>query len=486
MSLRWRLLALSVGTMAAVVFALLGLHLNALLDTAIANALERNIAAGERIQSFLGRRMNELTAARRPPPAGPEQLKRLWRSLAAEDGDLAEMLESTMLQTRSIVEIRVLDGEGSTLASSIPANRGRSSPARPALSDLSDRNPIAKLSAVLFASEDYESRFELGIPGEERAVLAVQVLASTVLLRDQTMPQATSAIFVSALALLAAIGLAYSSARIALSPLDRISTAIDRIAEGAAPPPAEPASDRDIARVESRLNLLGAKVSGERRDADHLRSSLGTLTRGVMHELKNPLNAMALRLELLRTRFAGEQPDAAEEVELLSREVRRMDRVLKDFLDLSRPVELRRAPVDLVALTGEVLRVLEPEARRGGVEVRFSPESERVIIEGDADLLRRAILNLVKNAIEAMPGGGTLTASVSAGSEGGEIRIADTGKGIPPEEREKIFNLYFTTKPQGSGIGLASARRAAQLHGGDLKVESEVGRGSEFRLRVGA
>jgi len=470
--------------MAVVVFALLGLHLNALLDTAIDNALERNIAAGERIQSFLGRRVNELTAARRPPPAGPEQVKRLWRDLASEDGDLAEMLESAMLQTRSIVEIRVLDGEGSTLVSSIAANRGRVSPPRPALSDLSNRNSLAKVGAVLFASEDYESRFELGIPGEERAVLAVQVLASTVLLRDQAMPQATSAVFVSALALLAAIALAYTSARIALSPLDRISTAIDRIAEGAIEPPVEPAADRDIARVESRLSLLGAKLSGERRDADHLRSSLGALTRGVMHELKNPLNSMALRLELLRTSFA-DQPEAAEEVELVSREVRRMDRVLKDFLDLSRPVELQRAPVDLGAMTGEVLRALDPEARRAGIEVRFSPASERVIIEGDADLLRRAILNVAKNAIEAMPGGGTLTAAVDATSAGGEVRIADTGKGIPPEEREKVFDLYFTTKSQGSGIGLASARRAAQLHGGDLTVESEIGRGSEFRLRVG-
>jgi len=107
-----------------------------------------------------------------------------------------------------------------------------------------------------------------------------------------------------------------------------------------------------------------------------------------------------------------------------------------------------------------------------------------VVVNGDSDLLRQAVLNVAINAIEAMAGGGSLTFEITAGPDTGTLAIADTGPGIPPESREKIFQLYYTTKPHGSGIGLAMTFRAVQLHGGTIEIESEIGRGTTFRLTL--
>jgi signal transduction histidine kinase len=212
-------------------------------------------------------------------------------------------------------------------------------------------------------------------------------------------------------------------------------------------------------------------------------AALGRVTAGVAHEVKNPLNSMRLWLENLKGHMPpGEEPQQA--VRVLDAEIDRLDTVVKRFLDFTRPVEMNLVETSLAELIQEVLDTARPEIERGLVciETRLAPSVPSVWV--DRQLLHQALLNLILNAIEAMPGGGTLAIDLERHGDAAEIRIRDSGKGIAPEHRARIFQLFFTTRPGGSGIGLASAFRTVQMHDGSIDYESEPGRGTTFRIEL--
>src|SRR5262245_11247917 len=220
-------------------------------------------------------------------------------------------------------------------------------------------------------------------------------------------------------------------------------------------------------------------------------AALGRLTSGVTHEVKNPLNAMRIHLELLRARLAHAgpptPPEIAENIDVIAHEIQRLDRVVQGFLRFVRPQDLRLAPVDINAVLSDVARVARPEAARAGVEIVLEPGRGLPRVTADSGLIAQASANLVSNAIQAMPGGGTLVvASRRAPSGGVEIRVADQGVGIAPENLDKIFRLYYTTKTGGSGIGLAMVYRIVQMHDGRVDVESTVGKGTTVTLTLPA
>jgi hypothetical protein len=214
-------------------------------------------------------------------------------------------------------------------------------------------------------------------------------------------------------------------------------------------------------------------------------AAISRITGGVAHEIKNPLNAIVLRLDLLkaRTSSGATEEELIPEIDVLSREVHRLDRVVKTFLDFSRPVEVHFEELDLAALAREVAHLMAPQAERLGVDFTCKTSDSPAPIRGDADMLKQAILNLVTNAQEAMKNGGFLRISVENEGDSVSLVVEDNGPGIPPELREKVFQLYFTTKERGSGIGLAMTFRAVQLHNGTVEFVSELGRGTTFRLK---
>jgi signal transduction histidine kinase len=208
-------------------------------------------------------------------------------------------------------------------------------------------------------------------------------------------------------------------------------------------------------------------------------AGLGRLTSGVAHEVKNPLNAMRIHLELLKTRLGGAQPEARENLDVIAHEIQRLDRVVQGFLKFVRPQELRLGPVDVSGLLADVAQLMTPEAGRSGTRVALDVTPDLPPVEGDVELLQQACTNLVSNAIQAMPQGGTVTLGARRGPDGSiEVRIGDEGVGIPPEDIDRIFRLYYTTKPQGSGIGLSMVYRIVQMHDGRIDVESTPGRGT--------
>jgi signal transduction histidine kinase len=211
---------------------------------------------------------------------------------------------------------------------------------------------------------------------------------------------------------------------------------------------------------------------------------LNRITGGVAHEIKNPLNSIGLHLEILDERIGREDEVAAEEIRILRDETKRLDRVVKTFLNFTKPVELKLVEVDLVEIAQSLVQFLTPEAQAKKVELKWEPALARAPFQGDADLLKQALLNLMRNGMDAMPEGGELRVGLSEQNGEWVLEIADGGVGIPEESRAKIFQLYFTTKPQGSGIGLAVTYRVVQLHNGSIHFDSTVGEGTTFSLRL--
>jgi PAS domain S-box-containing protein len=211
-------------------------------------------------------------------------------------------------------------------------------------------------------------------------------------------------------------------------------------------------------------------------------AAIGRLTSGVAHEVKNPINAIVIHLEILRERMLQMDPETKRHMDIISSEFQRLDRVVKTLVDFSRPMELRLEETDLRSIGDEVVALASPEAAQLGVTVVHERSPKPMPTRVDEDLVKQALLNVVLNGIQAMHNGGTLTVRSYTTGENGTIEVRDQGTGIPPEVRDKIFNLYFTTKTKGSGIGLAMTYRVLQLHNGALEFESEVGKGTTFRL----
>jgi len=225
------------------------------------------------------------------------------------------------------------------------------------------------------------------------------------------------------------------------------------------------------------------QIGRQLQTADRL-SAISRITGGVAHEVKNPLNAMLMHVELARMKLAQGDSDVGPQMDIISREILRLDRVVKTFLDFTRPVELNLSEVPLDGFVQEIVDLASPQAAAAGIRVVVKENIEGTSIRVDVDLMKQAILNVLVNAIEAMPDGGELRIEYATHNDEAEIRISDTGTGIPPELREKIFRLYYTTKPEGSGIGLAMTFRIVQLHDGAIDFASEPGIGTTFVLRL--
>ncbi len=212
-------------------------------------------------------------------------------------------------------------------------------------------------------------------------------------------------------------------------------------------------------------------------------AAIGRLTSGVAHEVKNPLNAIVVHLEVLRQKLNAADPSTRRHLDVIGSEITRLDRVVQTLVDFTRPVELRLADSDLRKITDEVAMLASPEAGKHNVVIERSPHPEPLMIRVDADLVKQAILNIVINGVQAMTGGGTLHVTTVRDGETAMVNVRDEGPGIPAEIRDKIYNLYFTTKQGGSGIGLAMTYRVVQLHQGSVEFESVEGQGATFSLR---
>jgi two-component system, NtrC family, sensor histidine kinase HydH len=225
-------------------------------------------------------------------------------------------------------------------------------------------------------------------------------------------------------------------------------------------------------------------LEGQLHQSERL-AALGEMTAGVAHEVRNPLGIISSTAELLRDRLARYEPQNRL-AQIIVEEANRLNEKVTEFLDFARPRVPNLRPCNLEAVLDRGLEFLAPEIERLGIKVRREYRLNGRPLAADPDLLHQAFLNLLLNAIQAMPGGGRLIVATRPGPQGrgGEIRFQDSGDGIDSESLKKVLNPFFTTKEKGSGLGLPIVKSIIETHQGTMKIDSVVGDGTTITITL--
>lgn len=217
---------------------------------------------------------------------------------------------------------------------------------------------------------------------------------------------------------------------------------------------------------------------------------LGAVAGGLVHEIRNPLSTLSLNLQLMEEEWASEKGPRArrtlERVQTLRREVTRLEEILDDFLRYAGMRRLDLADADLNRVIEETTTFFAPECARAKVDLSFYPDLRLPLVRLDERLVKQALLNLLLNAVQAMEGkpAANLIVRTRLDREFARVDVIDTGSGIPEDIRERVWDVYFSSRKGGTGLGLPTARRIAEEHGGSLHFETEVGKGTDFVLRL--
>src|SRR5688572_27007281 len=445
--------------------------------------LENSRGIGDLIGRMIYQRARDAIAAGGDPA----------ESLRTDQG-IRSILESTAVYGRNITYAAVVDTEGRAIAHNFPAAEGQTIDPGENLAAVLDSGTLAQIRSI------YADRaLEISLPLQlgDAPFGAIRVGLSPVLIRDELTealrPMLLATLLLSAAAILVGLVLA---TRI-LRPIHVINSGLMKLGRGEKVGSIDLPPDEELEGVGESFRAISEKLAAR---------SLGRLMAGVTHEVRNPLNAMTIHLELVREHLLRIQrgtrapvgavlrldgPDestpevggAREHLDVIASEIKRLDEVITGFVRFIRPEELQLHPVNVPLLIAEVIALVEPDARRSGITCRADVPESLPGLRADPALVRQALLNLALNACQAMPDGGKLT--VGARMEKDRrlaLSVEDTGAGISAGTLDRIFDLYYTTKPEGSGIGLSIVYRIVQLHGGEIEVQSTEGRGTTFRL----
>ena len=471
----------------AAVTLLIALAMTALSVQYLANLARVGLEDSRGIGDLIGRMIYQ--RARDAIAAGGDPATAL-----RDDQGIRSILESTAAYGRTVTYAAVVDNENRAIAHSFPAAEGQNIETGENLAAILDQGTIAQIRTI------YADRaLEVSLPLElgDTPFGAIRVGLSPVLIRDELTqamrPMLVTTVLLSGAAILVGFVLA---ARI-LRPIHVINSGLMKLQRGEKVGSIDLPPDEELEGVGDSFRAISEKLAAR---------SLGRLMAGVTHEVRNPLNAMTIHLELVREHLLKVQhssraavgtvlgldttDDAAPEVEgarehldVIGSEIRRLDEVITGFVRFIRPEELQLLPVDLQSLVAEVIALVEPDARRNGITCRSETPAGLPELRADPALLRQALLNLALNGCQAMADGGRLTMGARVEKDRRlALTVEDTGAGISADKLDRIFDLYYTTRPEGSGIGLSIVYRIVQLHGGEIEVQSTEGRGTTFRL----
>jgi two-component system sensor histidine kinase HydH len=255
-------------------------------------------------------------------------------------------------------------------------------------------------------------------------------------------------------------------------PLETLATTLDS-EEGTSP--GSILLFRDI----TEMRQLKEEVARSQRLA-----SLGSLAAGVAHEIRNPLSSIKGFATYFRERYR-DVPEDSGTADIMIQEVDRLNRVITQLLEFARPMTLQRVPVSVAEAAERAVRVIAAQAREKNIAIEIKISADLPAIKADPDRLQQVFLNLYLNALAAMEKGGVLTTMAATDPDGTvQVRIADTGTGIPADDLERVFDPYYTTKPSGTGLGLAIVHKIVEAHGGDIRLESEPGKGTVVTFRI--
>ena len=421
-------------------------------------------------------------------------------ALRADPG-LRSILESS-LYSDNVMYAALVDVRGVAVAHTDPSMEGQVLPPAGDLRRLLSRSRLSQLRAI-YVSQGQNLEFREPLLLGDKEIGSTRIGVSTLLIRHGLDESLRPALLTAFAALAVSVVVATLLSQLLLRPIHMIRSGLTRLGQGEFGVQLDLPGQDEFGELGSSFNavsdqllagrsqLAGAAVDPESADyGSQLQATiryarklaaLGRLSAGVAHEVKNPLNAMMIHLELLRQQVPA---PAMPHVEVIAHEIRRLDEVVQGFLKFARPEDLRLQPLSLAELLNEIVPIVRPEAKRAGVQLIVdcgnAPD-----INGDSSMLRQAFLNLALNACQAMPDGGTLRIHCeSAKGRRVSVSFTDTGVGIKPEHLQRIFDLYFTTKEKGSGIGLSMVYRTIQMHDGEIEVESTPGAGTTFRVML--
>jgi two-component system, sporulation sensor kinase E len=245
-------------------------------------------------------------------------------------------------------------------------------------------------------------------------------------------------------------------------------------------------------RIEGALIHMEDITEKRRREAQLRRAeslaSLTTLAAGVAHEIKNPLGSISIHIQLVKKasqdKEAVERPFLDRHLGVIEEEIDRLNKIVVDFLFAVRPMDVQLREDDPGGLVREIAELIGPEAERAGIAVGLEVAEALPRVALDARLMKQALLNLVKNAMAAMPGGGELGLAAEGSEDEVRLSVKDSGIGISEEDLPKIFEPYFTTKENGTGLGLTITFKIVREHGGEITVTSKPGQGSVFTVHL--
>jgi len=240
--------------------------------------------------------------------------------------------------------------------------------------------------------------------------------------------------------------------------------------------------------VNQNRHLRKMKEMEDRIQRTERLSSLGHLAAGVAHEIRNPLNAIGMGLQRIKREFLPTDESKKEEylsfTELIFKEIRRVNEIIEQFLTLSRPSQPNLKSSSLQDLLRHLVTLLQEEASSEGIRIQGEMNSDLPFIKMDSEKLTQALMNIMKNGMQAMEKGGVLRIETQAFKDRVEVSISDSGSGIPADQMEKVFDYYYTTKEKGVGLGLPIAHRIIEAHGGRLHMDSQVGAGTKVTITL--
>jgi len=232
-----------------------------------------------------------------------------------------------------------------------------------------------------------------------------------------------------------------------------------------------------LARNVTAIREMEKEVARSR----HL-NAIGSLAAGVAHEIRNPLSSIRGFAVYFKQRLAG-NPDDEQTADMMIAETGRLNRVISQLIEFARPLTLKKEKTALPALVRETLKLMEAEAKKNSVQVDLSAPEDLPLVEVDPDKIKQVLLNIFLNALAAMPSGGRLFVGLSLKQEAVEIDVSDMGTGIDEKDLPRIYDPYFTSKPAGTGLGLAVVQKIMEAHGAFLQIESHAGAGTKVTLR---
>jgi two-component system, NtrC family, sensor kinase len=294
----------------------------------------------------------------------------------------------------------------------------------------------------------------------------------------------------SAIALMVGVAAALFARRL-LSPIERLTEGVKAVAAGDLSRQVEAVGNDELSVLAREFNAMAASLLSQQRElrrAERL-AAVGRISAQVTHEVRNPLNAIGLNAELLAEELEavpGGAPEARALCAAISREVDRLNALTEEYLRFARAPRTPAGRHEPGELLGTLLDFLAPELAAARIEVRREFQPGVPAIRGDEARLRAVLLNLVRNAREAMAGGGTLTVAARRADGGVELEVRDTGAGISPEALPHLFDPFYSTKERGTGLGLAFVQEVVQEHGGTVRCGGAPGRGATFTIRLPA